>query len=122
MRNVWKVAIPALPVLGMAGCETVSRSPAPLTTVVVPEPFAIAPPAPLEEPAPVAPAIVVTSAPPALVSPLPWPSNWVNAWIPLESWGKLNGLAHWQQISANPHPTYQLHTSNGRRRHAQSSV
>ena len=113
VRNVWKVAIPALLVLGMAGCETVSRSPAPLTTVVVPEPFAIAPPAPLEEPAPVAPAIVVTSAPPALVSPLLWPSNWVNAWIPLESWGKLNGLAHWQQISANPHPTYQWHTSNG---------
>src|SRR6266487_4211696 len=40
VRNVWKVAIPALLVLEMAGCETVSRSPAPLTTVVVPEPFA----------------------------------------------------------------------------------
>jgi len=112
VRNVWKVLTLALLLFGMAGGEAASRSPAPLTTVVVPEPFTIAPPAPLEEP-PVAPALVATSAPPVLVSPLLWPSNWFNVWIPLESWGKLNGLAPWQQISANPHPTYQLHTSNG---------
>jgi len=36
-----------------------------------------------------------------------------NAWISLESWGKLNGLAHWQQISANPCHLPMAHQQRG---------
>jgi N-acetylmuramoyl-L-alanine amidase len=41
-----------------------------------------------------------------------WPSNWVNVWIPLESWSGYNGLAKPVQVAANPHPTYELRSTN----------
>ena len=74
------------------------------------EPVVVAPSAPLlPEPTP-----PMTSSLPAMVKSGPaWPSNWVNAWIPLESWGQFNGTERPRQLSGGAEPMYQLATSNG---------
>src|SRR6185369_10020180 len=115
-----KLALMALLSLGMAGCQTPSQSPAPLTTVTVPEEMAIAPAAPLVGivPAPSIPA-VVTTAPPATVIASPpsipsragWPTNWVNVWIPLEAWGRYNNLGKPVLLPSSVAPVYQFHTT-----------
>jgi N-acetylmuramoyl-L-alanine amidase len=56
---------------------------------------------------------VATSPPPPLISKPTWPTNWVNAWIPLESWGHYNGLGKPVQMPSLIAPLYQFHTSNG---------
>src|SRR5687767_4192321 len=77
--------------LAMAGCQTVPRTPPPLTTVEVSDPLEVAEAAPL----------------PALpTEPSGWPTNWVNTWIPLESWAQLNGLGKPVRIPSNPHPSF----------------
>ena len=111
----------ALLSFGIAGCQTPSQSPAPLTPVTVPEEMAIAPAAPLiaTVPAPSAPA-VVTPPPPAVIAPPPsipsragWPTNWVNVWIPLEAWGRYNNLGRPVPLPGSVAPVYQFHTTNG---------
>lgn len=93
----------------LAGCQTASRpvgKPAPaLTTVILPEPLAIATPAPLPLPE--------TNEAPASVPARPWPGEWENAWVPLENWGRFNGLAKPVRLSGGMEPLYQLQTSNG---------
>jgi N-acetylmuramoyl-L-alanine amidase len=42
-----------------------------------------------------------------------WPAEWDNAWVPLESWGRFNGLAKPVQLSGGMEPLFQLQTSNG---------
>jgi N-acetylmuramoyl-L-alanine amidase len=96
-----------------------SEPPAPLATVTVPEELPIAPAAPLVAP----PSLLATSPPPvavsapAIVPPHPsaaaWPTNWVNVWIPLESWGKYNRLGKPRQVASRLVPSYEFHTSNG---------
>jgi len=109
----------ALLSFGMAGCQTTSQLSVPLTTVTVPEEIAIAPPAPLlplPQATPAAPSAilhlpsshVLPSAPRAT-----WPTNWVNAWVPLEDWGRYNGLDKPIQVSSAIAPSYQFHTTNG---------
>src|SRR5438094_10670575 len=74
----------------------------------------IAPPAALlPPPAPTSlpPAIVLQPLmPPAHVA---WPSNWVNAWIPLEAWGRYNALGRPTQLPGGALPVFQFQTSNG---------
>ena len=41
-----------------------------------------------------------------------WPTNWVNVWIPLESWGKYNGLGKPAQVASRLAPSYEFHGSN----------
>jgi N-acetylmuramoyl-L-alanine amidase len=81
----------------------------------VPEPLAIATPAPLpipkaDEPPPAAhlPAALLPSVPARS-----WPAEWENAWVPLESWGRFNGLGKPTQLTGGMEPLYQLQTSNG---------
>jgi len=71
----------------------------------------VAPAAPLEpEPTPVA----IAPPQPASATPPPaWPSNWVNAWIPLESWSQFNGIEKPRRLNGGFEATYQLLTSNG---------
>ena len=104
----------------VAGCQTPSRPavrPAPaLTTVVLPESLAVATPAPL--PPAATPAPPHRPPPPTIeaavaVSARPWPGEWENAWVPLESWGRFNGLTKPVQLSGGMEPLYQLQTSNG---------
>ena len=95
----------------------------PFTTVIVPGDPAIAPPEPLI--APPLPNPVAISAPSASIlhplssGPFPpppsssWPTNWINVWIPLESWGRYNGLGKPIQVAARFAPTYEFHTTNG---------
>ena len=106
MVDVWKSGLAAFLIVGIAGCQTASKPPGPLTTVTVEERLEIAPPAPLE------PAGVAASAPPALVVQPIWPTNWFNTWISLESWGKYNNLGKPIRVSPAPHATYQFQTTN----------
>jgi len=92
-----------------AGCGSVSPSLRPpsepaLTTVILPEPLTIAAPTPLPTPE--------TSAPSAPAA-AHWPGDWDNAWVPLESWGRFNGLDKPQQLTGGPQALYQIKSSNG---------
>ena len=98
-----RLIVPGLLLLGLAGCQTPSR---PLATVEVQDSLEIAPAAPLEAEA--APAL-----PSSLAKNKSWPTNWNNAWIPLERWGEYNGLAKPRQVPSNPHPKYEVHTATG---------
>lgn len=42
-----------------------------------------------------------------------WPASWINAWVPLESWGKYNGLPKPLLLSGGKEPLYQLQSTNG---------
>ncbi len=109
----------------LAGCQTTSeQSIQPsmsVTTTSLPAPLTVAPPAPLSAP-PVqgqansenSPGLDVGPSP-ELRPPVshPWPANWINAWVPLESWGKFNGLPRPMTLSGGKEPLYQLQSSNG---------
>jgi N-acetylmuramoyl-L-alanine amidase len=73
--------------------------------------MAVAPPAPLE----LAPSVAAVAPPPPALAPAQpaWPSNWVNAWIPLESWSQFNGIEKPRRLNGGLEATYQLLTSNG---------
>jgi N-acetylmuramoyl-L-alanine amidase len=102
----------------LAGCSTGSIDSSTSTRFVpvaastpVPEPPAVAPPAPLE-PAPAPSAVAPPPVVLARVQPA-WPSNWVNAWIPLESWSQFNGIEKPRRLNGGFEATYQLLTTNG---------
>jgi N-acetylmuramoyl-L-alanine amidase len=99
----------------VAGCQTSSvpshKPQLALTTVTLPEPLAVAPPVPLPVPVPDP---ETNHPPPAATAPVhTWPGEWENAWVPLESWGRFNGLGKPVQLSGGMEPLYQLQTSNG---------
>ena len=73
--------------------------------------MAVAPAAPLEP----APSPATVAPPPLSLAPAhpAWPSNWVNAWIPLESWSQFNGIEKPRRLNGGLEATYQLLTSNG---------
>lgn len=102
--------------------------PAPLTNVtVVPDDLVIAPPTPLPEPPPAPTTLAATSTPPVIALTAPatntpsatgltrpsWPTNWVNAWIPLESWGKYNSLGKPARLASGLSSIYEFRTTNG---------
>lgn len=118
--------------LAFAGCQTTSERPVnpstSLTTTSLPEPMTVAPAAPLTLPPPQLPPanggpVVSPSALPTVTAPVPresptingrpWPADWFNAWVPLESWGRFNGLPKPQLLSGGKEPLYQLQSSNG---------
>jgi N-acetylmuramoyl-L-alanine amidase len=75
-------------------------------------PAPLPPPPPPPPPSPVTPATneaAISMSPPTLS----WPVEWENAWVPLESWGRFNGLAKPVQMSGGMEPLYQIQTSNG---------
>ena len=115
------LSLASLLALFAAGCQTAPRphprsAPEPvLTTVNVPEPLAIATPAPLplpktDEPPP---SVLPPAALPPAVPARSWPAEWENAWVPLESWGRFNGLGKPTQLTGGMEPLYQVQTSNG---------
>lgn len=97
--------------------------------MTLPEPLTVAAPAPLPVPevkpeanretnhpplATAAPAPTVAVPAPNIAAPEhAWPAEWNNAWVPLESWGRFNGLAKPIQLTGGMEPLYQLQTSNG---------
>lgn len=118
--------------LAFAGCQTASERPVnpstSLTTTSLPDPLTVAPAAPLPQPpaqppppngAPVTSSSVAPagSAPYLREAPTgtgrPWPADWINAWVPLESWGKYNGLPKPELLSGGREPLYKLQSSNG---------
>ncbi len=118
--------------LAIAGCQTTSERPVnpstSLTTTSLPEPMTVAPAAPLTLPPPQQPPpnggpVVSPSPLPAVTTPVPresppingrpWPTDWINAWVPLESWGRFNGLPKPQLLAGGKEPLYQLQSSNG---------
>ena len=99
-----RLVVTGLLLLGVAGCQTPSR---PLATVEVQDNLEIAPAAPIDAAAlPALPAVRADNG-------RTWPTNWANAWIPLQSWGEFNGLGNPRQIPSNPHPKFEFKTANG---------
>jgi N-acetylmuramoyl-L-alanine amidase len=116
MSRICRVVAAAVLSLWWAGCETTSPRPmaVAITTVNVPEPIRVAPAAPITdtvEPPPPRPTIIATNIPPAKVVQT-WPTNWNNVWIPLETWGRYNGMGRMTQHGSNITPAYELQTSN----------
>lgn len=110
----WPLVVPAVAAWVLAGCATGSSTGTKYVPVAastpVPEPMAVAPAAPLDP----APSVVVAPPPPGLApAQRAWPSNWVNAWIPLESWSQFNGIEKPRRLNGGFEATYQLLTSNG---------
>jgi N-acetylmuramoyl-L-alanine amidase len=99
-----RLVVTGLLLLGVAGCQTPSR---PLATVEVQDSLEIAPAAPIEAGSlPPVPVVAIDNS-------RAWPTNWVNAWIPLESWGAFNGLGKPRQVPSNPHPKFEFQTASG---------
>src|SRR5262249_35446249 len=96
----------------VAGCQTASEpvnSPEQgLAIVTVPEPLTVAAPAPLPLPLP-----VETNEPPLATTEPSWPSQWVNAWVPLESWTRFNKLNKPVQLTSGADALFQLQTTKG---------
>jgi len=117
--NTWIMS--ALWACLLAGCAI--ESPPPRSRAIRPTPAArsmpvtahVSEPAPIPVPSPLTPEPVVMVAPPAppAATGMEWPSNWANAWIALESWGRFNGLEAPRQYGSGFGATYQLSTSNG---------
>lgn len=118
--------------LAFAGCQTASERPVnpstSLTTTSLPDPLTVAPAAPLPQPPAQPPPpngapVTSSSVAPAGSAPYlseastgtgrPWPADWINAWVPLESWGKYNGLPKPELLSGGREPLYKLQSSNG---------
>jgi N-acetylmuramoyl-L-alanine amidase len=72
----------------------------------------VAPAAPLSEPVEPVPSIAIAPTLPPARKIQTWPTNWYNVWIPLETWGRYNGMARMTQHGMPPTPAYELHTSN----------
>ena len=108
LRNVIGLALLSL---WAAGCETISQQPSGVAvpTESVPEAVPVAPPAPITEKPPTP--LAATNTPVAKVTQ-PWPTNWVNAWIPLQTWGKYNGLPKFKQRGTTQNPAFDVQTSN----------
>jgi N-acetylmuramoyl-L-alanine amidase len=85
-----------------AGCKT--NNSVPVTTSLVEDSINVAPAAPLAQPA-------MAKASPKLGQELP--PEWINTWIPIENWGRYNGLQPVRLVGANPHATYELQTASG---------
>jgi N-acetylmuramoyl-L-alanine amidase len=117
LRPYGRIIIAFLP-LWLAGCETSSQRPVPAkaTTVILPESLVVAPAAPIVEPPP-PPAPPIVAAPQTNHTPVQvvqiWPTNWVNVWIPLETWGRYNGISNMTQHGPDHSAAFDLQTSNG---------
>ena len=124
----WRLAIPTVAACVLAGCSagtynTGTRYVPLASSTPVPDPAAVAPAAPLEPaqapaPAPAPSPISPTPVVPPPLNPAPtarpeWPSNWVNAWIPLESWSQFNGIEKPRRLNSGLEATYQVLTRNG---------
>ncbi len=117
--------LPLLLLIGLAGCQTPNK---PLSNVEIQDGFQIAAAAPLQaqamlQPDP-QPNIAVGASrhgeDPAIAglpyhaeSEIAWPTNWANGWIPLENWGRLNGLGRLVEVPSNPHPKFEFHGPQG---------
>lgn len=82
-------------------------------TVTVNEPLIVAVPAPLPSPdtAPALPDEAIV--PPSNETGTSWPRDWINAWVPLESWGRFNGFPKPVQLSGGAEAVFHLQTTNG---------
>src|SRR6185503_14543590 len=92
----WRLAIPTVAACVLAGCSAGTYNTG-TRYVALASPTPVVPP-PLN-PAP-------TARP-------EWPSNWVNAWIPLESWSQFNGIEKPRRLNSGLEATYQVLTRNG---------
>jgi N-acetylmuramoyl-L-alanine amidase len=111
MLRICKLIGPAILSLWLVGCETgPPQQMTAITTVSVPESLTIAPAAPIVAPPPLPPITAQVSNPPAVVAS--WPTNWVNVWIPLETWGLYNGMSRITQRGTNQTAAFDLQTSN----------
>ena len=130
----------ALLLLGLAGCQTPSR---PLSNVEIQDGFSIAPASPLQAElqkdrsadgsfartpemnartsrprfdaaqTPAGAVVQIAARVPITEGEGAWPTNWTSGWIPLESWGRMNGLGKPVQVPSNPHPKFELQTGQG---------
>jgi N-acetylmuramoyl-L-alanine amidase len=64
-------------------------------------------------PAPVAPPPAVGSGGSTRSRQPMWPEEWVNSWVPLQSWSELNGLSQPVELTGGEKPVFQIATPRG---------
>ncbi|MEY2407952.1 MAG: N-acetylmuramoyl-L-alanine amidase [Verrucomicrobiota bacterium] len=126
--KTWYLAMTVAAAAALSGCESgthQSTTVFPANVKVVSVPVLVTPPAPVKvlpppvahdiisKPLPVVPPPALTNATPAPAPKPAWPSNWVNSWVPLESWGQFNGLERPRQLTSGADASYQIFSSNG---------
>jgi len=122
--RVVKALLASLLPLWIAGCANAPQYAAkhPSSTIRIEDvaaPMPVAPAAPLPEPSPIkSPETVVTNHIETLpiapaTSTLAWPVDWVNVWLPLETWGQFNGLGKPVQFGGGSDIRFELPTTNG---------
>jgi len=112
LRTCKLIAVALLP-LWLAGCETGPQQPmTAVTTVKVPDSLTVAPAAPIVAPPPLPPISAQASVAPTTTLVQAWPTNWVNVWIPLETWGLYNGMSKITQRGTDQTAAFDLQTSN----------
>src|SRR5437867_8806456 len=102
MPRIYKIIVLALMPLWLIGCQTTSPQPAAVavtTVTILPEALVVAPPAPISETPVPSSGVAPSSLPPPQIGHAGadagaprWPTNWNNVWIPLETWGRYNGV------------------------------
>jgi N-acetylmuramoyl-L-alanine amidase len=97
-------------VLLLGGCQTGLQRPTPIRTEVLAPEMQIAPAAAVEVPR--SPAPVPIPRPAAAQSA--WPTNWVNTWVSLQSWGNFNDASGFTRNGGDANqPTFRVNTANG---------
>jgi N-acetylmuramoyl-L-alanine amidase len=92
----------------LLGCQTALQRPVPLRTHVLMPELHVAPAAEVELP----PATLMsTTSLPGASTAAPWPTNWVNTWVSLESWGKFNDHTSFSRNGDPAYPTYRVQTA-----------
>lgn len=113
-RRTAPAAVPAAAATAAKPAPVQSPPPPVASPPVSLPPVVTVPAAPVIVPAAPLLPTVVTSPPPVQPVAMPaWPTNWVNAWIALESWSRFNGLEAPRQLGSGFNATYQIATSNG---------
>jgi N-acetylmuramoyl-L-alanine amidase len=96
----------------LLGCQTGLQRPVPIRTEVLAPEMQIAPAASVEVP-PVAAAAPASALPPTSSVQSPWPANWSNTWVSVQSWGKFNDSTTFTRNGDPAYPTFRVQTPSG---------
>src|SRR5881227_2575251 len=101
-----------LAMLMLVGCQNPSQLPLSVTTIHAPSHPAVGVPITEKAEPPIGIPAILTNAPTQKAVAAIWPTNWVNVWIPLQTWGHFNGIESITQHGSNQAPAFDLRGSN----------